>query len=176
MAVKTKRIPKARAAQQPFKYPLERKFVEPDWTRLPGYKDVTTKEWESALWQRQHSVKNLKELKAAFGPFLTDELAADLEKDQRERATMSILITPHMLNTMNEHDLRADPGETTDVAAQHPEVVARLDKAFEAWWQEILPCLVNEDAYKTAPAVNPFKAHYWKQFNGPGPNPTPPPA
>ncbi|MCX5789177.1 MAG: lysine 2,3-aminomutase [Elusimicrobia bacterium] len=109
MAVKTKRIPKARAAQQPFKYPRERQFVEPDWTRLPGYKGVSAKEWESALWQRQHSVKNLKELKAVFGSFLTDDLAADLEKDQRERATMSILVPPHMLNTMNEKDLCSDP-------------------------------------------------------------------
>lgn len=74
------------------------------------------------------------------------------------------------------HDLQSDPGETTDVAAQHPEVVARLGKAFDAWWQEVLPCLVNEDAYKTAPEVNPFKARYWKQFNGPGPNQAPPPA
>ena len=74
------------------------------------------------------------------------------------------------------HDLQADPGETRDVAAQHPEVVDRLDKAYAQWWQEVLPCLVNEAAYKTAPKVNPFQAQYWKQFNGPGPNHAPPPA
>ena len=27
---------RARAADQPFEYPLKRAFVEPDWTRLPG--------------------------------------------------------------------------------------------------------------------------------------------
>ncbi len=74
------------------------------------------------------------------------------------------------------HDLRTDPGETTDVAAEHRDVVTRLDKAFDAWWQACLPCLVNEDAHKTAPAINPFKALYWKQFNGPGPNRVPPPS
>jgi arylsulfatase len=74
------------------------------------------------------------------------------------------------------HDLKADPGESSDVAAQHPDVVAKLNKAYDAWWQEILPCLVNEDAYKTAPKINPFKAQYWKQFKGPGPNNVPPPA
>ena len=73
------------------------------------------------------------------------------------------------------HDLKNDPGEDTDIAAQQPEVVARLDKAFDAWWQEILPCLVNEQAHRSAPAVNPFKAQYWKQFKGPGPNRVPPP-
>ncbi|HEX4622767.1 MAG TPA: lysine 2,3-aminomutase, partial [Myxococcaceae bacterium] len=61
-------------AAQPFKYPLERPFVEPDWRRLPGYRDVTSGEWESALWQRKHTVKNLKELKAALGAFLPDSL------------------------------------------------------------------------------------------------------
>ena len=25
------------AEDQPFDYPLEREYVEPDWTRLPGY-------------------------------------------------------------------------------------------------------------------------------------------
>ena len=99
----------ATSEQQPFKYPLDRAFVEPDWTRLPGYKGVTQAEWESALWQRKNTVKNLGELKEALGAFLTDDLARDLERDQRERATMSILITPHMINTMDERDLAADP-------------------------------------------------------------------
>ncbi|MBI4422826.1 MAG: lysine 2,3-aminomutase [Elusimicrobia bacterium] len=109
MATQTNRVPKAAAALQPFKYPLERPFVEPDWRRLPGFKDVSVQEWESALWQRQHTVKNLKELKAVFGPHLSDSLADDIERDQRERATMSLLVPPQMLNTMNEKDLGADP-------------------------------------------------------------------
>ena len=96
-------------AEQPFRYPLERQFVEPDWTRFPGYRGVTKEEWESALWQRKHTVKNLKELKAALGDQLPEDLALDIEKDQAERATMSILVTPHMLNTMDLSDLRHDP-------------------------------------------------------------------
>ena len=59
---------------QPFHYPLQREYVEPDWTRLPGYRDVTRQQWESAQWQRAHSVKNLKEFKEALGDFLTDDL------------------------------------------------------------------------------------------------------
>lgn len=94
---------------QPFKYPLERQFVEPDWTRLPGFKGVSKQEWESAVWQRKHTVKNLRELKAALGPLLPESLAESIDKDQRERATMSILLTPHMLNTMNTDDLWSDP-------------------------------------------------------------------
>src|SRR3954470_519950 len=100
---------KAGAAAQPFKYPLDRPFVEPDWTRLPGFRGVSKSSWESGKWQRQNSVKDLKELKEALGANLTDALAADIEKDQQERATMSILVTPQMLNTMNEKDLPNDP-------------------------------------------------------------------
>jgi lysine 2,3-aminomutase len=99
----------AHAAPQPFTYPLEREFVEPDWTRLPGYLGVTVELWESAQWQRAHTVKNLKELKEALGSFLTDELAADIRRDMVERATMSMLLPPQMINTMDEGDLRADP-------------------------------------------------------------------
>ncbi len=72
------------------------------------------------------------------------------------------------------YDVRADPGQTRDLAAARPEVVERLSRAYDRWWEEILPCLVNEDAYKTAPAVNPFKERYWRQFAGPGPNSVPP--
>ena len=31
---------------------------EPDWRRLPGWRDVTEADWRSAQWQRAHSVKN----------------------------------------------------------------------------------------------------------------------
>src|SRR5438876_6932534 len=105
----THREPGAHAARQPFEYPLRREFVEPDWTRLPGYRDVTREQWESAQWQRAHTVKNLKEFKAVLGLHLTDELAADLQRDMMERATMSMLIPPQMINTMNERDLQSDP-------------------------------------------------------------------
>jgi lysine 2,3-aminomutase len=99
----------ARAGEQPFTYPLTREYVEPDWTRLPGYRDVPTERWESAQWQRAHTVKNLKEFKEALGDHLSDELYADIERDQQERATMSMLIPPQMINTMDEQDLYADP-------------------------------------------------------------------
>jgi len=74
------------------------------------------------------------------------------------------------------YDVKADPGQKADLSAQQPEVVARLDKAYDAWWADVLPLLENEDAHKTAAKVNPFKAHYWRQYKGPGPNGVAPPA
>ncbi|HZX41533.1 MAG TPA: hypothetical protein VFE93_06810, partial [Myxococcaceae bacterium] len=42
------RPPVAATAPQPFVYPLEREFREPDWTRIPGYRSVSEAEWGSA--------------------------------------------------------------------------------------------------------------------------------
>jgi lysine 2,3-aminomutase len=102
-------VGRAHATEQPFEYPLRREYVEPDWTRLSGFAEVTTEQWGSAQWQRAHSIKNLVEFKRALGDHLTDDLYADIERDQQERATMSMLIPPQMVNTMNETDLRNDP-------------------------------------------------------------------
>src|SRR5260370_32628067 len=101
--------PQLKRAEQPFHYPLARDYAEPDWTRLPGYRGVTLAQWEHAAWHRKNTVKNLGELKAALREFLDDELLADIERDQRGRAALSILITPHMINTMEERALREDP-------------------------------------------------------------------
>jgi lysine 2,3-aminomutase len=84
---------------QPYRY-RRRELIEPDWRRLPGWRDVTTAEWESAQWQRAHCVKNVAQLRAVYGDLLDDSFYADVERDQAERATMSILLPPQMVNTM----------------------------------------------------------------------------
>lgn len=67
-------------------------------------------------------------------------------------------------------DVQADPGEQTDVAVAHPEVVRKLTAAYDAWWDSVQPLLVNEKA--PLPAENPFKTLYLKQF-GAAPVPAP---
>ncbi|MBL9191288.1 MAG: arylsulfatase [Opitutaceae bacterium] len=61
-------------------------------------------------------------------------------------------------------DLQTDPGEQTNVAARHAPVVERLAAAYEAWWTDTRPLLVNEDA--PLASMNPLKELYWKQFGG----------
>ena len=70
------------------------------------------------------------------------------------------------------YDLPADPGEKTDVADKNPEVVKKLRAEFDDWWTAAKLGMVNEDA--VGPAVNPFHAAYWAQYQGPGPNNVPP--
>jgi arylsulfatase len=69
-----------------------------------------------------------------------------------------------LVNGQELFDLKTDPGQATDVAAQHPEAVQKLRAAYEKWWAEVQPDLVNEDA--VGPKVNPFKERYWAQFGG----------
>lgn len=65
-------------------------------------------------------------------------------------------------------DLAVDYGQQHDVAAQHPEVVRELSAAFDQWWAECLPLMVNEKVL--GPRLNPFAVWYWEQFGG-GPSP-----
>ncbi len=84
---------------QPYSY-RRRPLVEPDWRRLPGWRDVTQTQWASAQWQRAHCVKNVRQLREVMGDLLSEVFYADLERDQAQRATMSMLLPPQMLNTM----------------------------------------------------------------------------
>ena len=85
--------------EQPYAY-RQRELVEPDWTRLPGWAHVSPAEWADVQWQRAHCVKNARQLHAVMGDLLAEDFYADLERDQAERATMSMLLPPQMLNTM----------------------------------------------------------------------------
>lgn len=99
----------SKSHRQPYPYKYNPVFEEPDWKRLPGYKNVTAEEWRSSLWQKRGCVRNVQQLKQVMGDFLTDAMAMDILKDQAERATMSMLVPPQMINTMNEKDLEHDP-------------------------------------------------------------------
>ena len=104
-----RRSARAGATEQPYSYPPGGEWVEPDWTRIPGYRDVTSDQWASARWQRQHTIKNLGGLKATLGDLLPADLEESIARDQAERATMSMLVPPQMLNTMDTSDLWGDP-------------------------------------------------------------------
>src|SRR5690606_18710498 len=80
-----------------------RELVEPDWTRLPGWRKVTAAQWHSAQWQRAHCVKNVRQLRAVLGDLVDERFYADLVADQQTTATMSMLLPPQMLNTMVPH-------------------------------------------------------------------------
>jgi arylsulfatase len=69
-----------------------------------------------------------------------------------------------LVNNTELYDLKTDPGETTNIIADHPDVVTSLRATYEQWWADVQPHLVNENAI--GPTINPFKAMYWKKFGG----------
>ncbi|HWB06050.1 MAG TPA: arylsulfatase [Verrucomicrobiales bacterium] len=62
-------------------------------------------------------------------------------------------------------DLKADPGEKQDVAADHPVTARELESAYDAWWISVQPQLVNENV--PIPAENAFRTLYRQQFGEP---------
>ncbi|GHF34116.1 lysine 2,3-aminomutase [Amycolatopsis bartoniae] len=85
---------------QPYAY-VRRELTEPDWRRFPGWREVTEAQWRDAQWQRVHCLRNARQLKAVLGDLVDERFYDDLAADQRELATMSMLLPPQMLNTMD---------------------------------------------------------------------------
>ncbi len=102
---------------QPYEY-QRRTLVEPDWTRFPGWRDVTAAQWQSAQWQRVNCVKNSRQLRKVLGDLIDERFHTDLETDQQRLATMSMLVTPQMLNTMV-------PDRTPDTASFYADPIRR---------------------------------------------------
>ncbi|NND05045.1 MAG: arylsulfatase [Saprospiraceae bacterium] len=48
-----------------------------------------------------------------------------------------------LINGAELYDLSEDPGQRTDVSADHPAVVERLRKDYEQWWTDIVPSFEN---------------------------------
>lgn len=69
-----------------------------------------------------------------------------------------------LVNNAELYDLKSDPGEKENVIATHPQVVAKLRTAYDQWWNDVQPLLVNEEA--VGPKMNPLKELYWQQFGG----------
>ncbi len=42
-----------------------------------------------------------------------------------------------LVNGNELYDMNADPGETTNIADQHPDIVERLSQAYDEWWEDV---------------------------------------
>ncbi|MDB4338493.1 arylsulfatase [bacterium] len=50
------------------------------------------------------------------------------------------------VNNRELYDIAEDPFESKNVAEKHPQVVEEIQKAYQAWWSQTVPLMVNEDA------------------------------
>ena len=71
------------------------------------------------------------------------------------------------------YDIEYDPGEKNNVIKAHPEVVRNMQKAYDAWWDEVRPLMINEDA--SLDKEHPFIVQFELQNQATGiPDWTPP--
>ncbi len=69
-----------------------------------------------------------------------------------------------LINGRELYDIKADPGQTRDIAAENPQVVKRLANFYNAWWTELQPTFKQEAAiYLGHAAGNPatLTSHDW---------------
>lgn len=61
------------------------------------------------------------------------------------------------------YDLNSDPGQQTDIADQHPELVADLREDYEAWWASLQPSMEMTVRHVLGGGENPMTltAHDW---------------
>ncbi|MCL6265983.1 arylsulfatase [Flagellimonas myxillae] len=65
------------------------------------------------------------------------------------------------VNNTELYDMLLDPGQTTDIASQHPEVVDQLQKVYNDWWYSVQPYLINEKV--PLAEKKPFWTAYYEQ-------------
>lgn len=65
------------------------------------------------------------------------------------------------VNNKELYDIDADPYEKVDVADAHPDVIENLRTAYDQWWDDTVPLMVNEDAPYAA--RQPQEVRYEKQ-------------
>lgn len=69
-----------------------------------------------------------------------------------------------LVNGTELYDIEADPGQTKDIAAKHPDVVASLRAEYDKWWASISPSFVKEERLRIGcDEENPvvLNAHDW---------------
>jgi len=66
-----------------------------------------------------------------------------------------------LVNKTELYDIETDPGEKTNAIDEFPDVAARMREAYDKWWHDLLPAMVNEDVPYAQ--QNPFKVLYARQ-------------
>ncbi len=69
-----------------------------------------------------------------------------------------------LINGTELYDIKKDPGQKTDVAKQHPEVVKKLRAEYDAWWADISPVFSKDSRIiigNKAESPTRLTAHDW---------------
>jgi len=67
-----------------------------------------------------------------------------------------------LVNNEELYDILNDPGEIQNLYSQKPEVVQSMQAAYDTWWDEVRPFMVNEGQQQMDP--NPYHVKYKQQM------------
>jgi hypothetical protein len=93
---------------------------------------------------------------------ITDTQREDLPVKGKRSAVMTD--TWHLIRGEELYNMDTDPGQTTNVALEHPEIVKKLRDAYEFWWEDISVdfdeyCEIIIDNKKENPVC--IRSHDW---------------
>ena len=71
-----------------------------------------------------------------------------------------------LVNHAELYDIQNDPSEKLNVAKQFPETVKEMQSAYDQWWDEVRPFMINEGRQRMEP--NPFHQNYQRQLENDG--------
>ena len=71
-----------------------------------------------------------------------------------------------LVNNAELFDIVNDPKQTKNVIDEFPKVVADMRSAYDQWWADVVPQMVNEDVPMAA--ENPFRVDYLQQKENSG--------
>lgn len=76
-----------------------------------------------------------------------------------------------LINGKQLFDIVVDPGQRRDLAADHPDVVVKLRKDYEGWWQSLKPQFDDYVRIEVGGAENPAElmGHDWHTNDGSAP-------
>ncbi len=70
------------------------------------------------------------------------------------------------VNNKELFDMQKDPGQTTNVIQDHPDIVRAMREYYDQWWKETRPLMVNESAPMSQ--TRPWHEQYRRQLESTG--------
>lgn len=98
---------------------------------------------------------------------ITDSQRIQVPKKWKSSSVMSTQW--RLINGKELYDIKSDPGQTTDLAAENSEQVAAMRSFYEGWWESMLPTFDDIPHIKVGSEnENPvaLTAHDWHADNG----------
>ncbi len=67
-----------------------------------------------------------------------------------------------LVNNEELYDIAKDPGETRNLITEKPKIVQAMKDAYDAWWDEVRPCMINDGVPMTG--LDAFRKSCEKQM------------